>query len=199
MNIPLEELRKNSPNEEYKDGYRAVYFYDNHYSIGTYCKTIEGFMIGFAECEPIMFDDEIPVNIFAIHGALIYNCYREGINAMPGTDLYLRNFAQGGAPMYYFHHLFHPDWTGAIGWNHDLKYTTHENLVKDAAKIKRATDDMARIAPLQTEFVNDYVKHSDTLTQTVYSNGKSVWANYGDTEAKTPEGKTIPAKDFIVA
>ncbi|MDD2377944.1 MAG: hypothetical protein PHE05_03855 [Bacilli bacterium] len=60
MNIPLEELRKNSPNEEYKDGYRAVYFYDNHYSIGTYCKTIEGFMIGFAECEPIMFDDEIP-------------------------------------------------------------------------------------------------------------------------------------------
>lgn len=44
MNIPLEELRKNNPDEEYIDGYRAVYFYDNHYSVGTYCKTINIFV-----------------------------------------------------------------------------------------------------------------------------------------------------------
>ena len=43
------------------EGYRLVYFYpDENYYIGTYCKTLEGFMIGFAECDPIIDEDDIP-------------------------------------------------------------------------------------------------------------------------------------------
>ena len=30
------------------------------YYIGAYCKTIEGFIIGFAECDPIIDEDDIP-------------------------------------------------------------------------------------------------------------------------------------------
>jgi len=55
------ELKYNKNNEKYEDGFRIAYFYpDGSYHIGEYCKTIEGFMIGFAECEPIMSDDDIP-------------------------------------------------------------------------------------------------------------------------------------------
>ena len=31
----------------------------NYYKVGEYCKTIDGFMIGFAKCDPII-DDDVP-------------------------------------------------------------------------------------------------------------------------------------------
>ncbi len=59
MIIPVEELKK-SKTSQYDDGYRIVYFYDNKYSIGEYCKKIDGFMLSFAKCYPIMDEDDIP-------------------------------------------------------------------------------------------------------------------------------------------
>ena len=57
MNIPVSELK----HEKYNDGYRIVYFYpDDRYSIGAFCKTIEGFMIEFCDEYPIMDNDDIP-------------------------------------------------------------------------------------------------------------------------------------------
>lgn len=61
--IPVSELIKNDIDKKYESGYRIVYFYDDHYSIGEYCKTIEGFMIGFAKSEPILCEDDIPAFI----------------------------------------------------------------------------------------------------------------------------------------
>lgn len=60
MEITIKDLKFNKYGEEYPDGYRVVYFYDNNYSIGEYCKTIEGFMTGFVKCSPIMDDSDIP-------------------------------------------------------------------------------------------------------------------------------------------
>lgn len=61
MQIIEKELQCNKQGITYEDGYRIVYFYDdNNYEIGAYCKTVEGFMIGFAECDPIMDEDDIP-------------------------------------------------------------------------------------------------------------------------------------------
>ena len=60
MIIDVKELQHNNFGENYENGYRIVYFYNDKYSIGEYCKTIEGFMIGFAECNPIIDDDDIP-------------------------------------------------------------------------------------------------------------------------------------------
>lgn len=55
------ELQYNKKGEIYEDGYRIVYFYDNeNYKIGEYCKTIEGFMIGFADCDPVFDQSDIP-------------------------------------------------------------------------------------------------------------------------------------------
>ncbi len=143
-------------------------------------------------------DEEIPLFELVYHGSLIYNVFRAGVNSIPGEDLYLRNFAYGGIPLYYFHHLFHPEWANIIGWDRDLRYTTYERLVKDVARIKRASDDTAKLAQLQTEFIDDFIKHSNTLTQTIYANGKSVWVNYADVNDMSSDGKTVPARDFIV-
>ena len=47
--------------KKYDEGYRIVYFEkDNKYLLGAYCKTIEGFMLGFADCAPIIDEDDIP-------------------------------------------------------------------------------------------------------------------------------------------
>ena len=59
MSVSLEELKKNNSGNNYEKGYRIVYFYDNYYKVGEYCKTIDGFIIGFAKCNPII-DDDIP-------------------------------------------------------------------------------------------------------------------------------------------
>ena len=43
------------------DGYRVVYYYDNDkYLVGSFCKTIEGFMMEFVEVEPIEDESDIP-------------------------------------------------------------------------------------------------------------------------------------------
>ena len=60
MEISLKDLKFNKHGEEYNEGYRIVYFYDDNYTIGEYCKRIEGFMIGFAECNAILDENDIP-------------------------------------------------------------------------------------------------------------------------------------------
>lgn len=61
MDILPEKLTDAGNGKKYSEGYRIVYFENNNkYSIGSYCKTIEGFMIGFAECDPIIDGDDIP-------------------------------------------------------------------------------------------------------------------------------------------
>ncbi len=82
--LPI-ELKTNSSGEEYLEGYRVVYFYDNNYSIGEYCKTIEGFMTGFANCDPIIDDDDIP-KFISVDDLL--NRYLDDMNNITGVAIY---------------------------------------------------------------------------------------------------------------
>lgn len=87
MKISVEEL-KHINTKEYSDGYRIVYFYEDKYYVGEYCKTIEGFMIGFAECDPIITEDDIP--IFVSNEDLLDRC----LNSVPdstGAAIYKLN------------------------------------------------------------------------------------------------------------
>ena len=56
MNVNKNDLKYNNCDS----GYRIVYFYDDSYKVGEYCKTISGFMIGFSKCDPIIDDSDIP-------------------------------------------------------------------------------------------------------------------------------------------
>lgn len=60
MKIAMEELQYNKNGKKYENGYRIVYFYNDHYFIGEFCKTIEGFIIGFTKCNPIIDESDIP-------------------------------------------------------------------------------------------------------------------------------------------
>lgn len=60
MEILTNELIDNGNGGKYEDGYRLVYFNEDSYTIGAYCKTIEGFMIGLADCDPIIDESDIP-------------------------------------------------------------------------------------------------------------------------------------------
>lgn len=61
MRILPEKLIDAGCRKQYDEGYRTVYFEkDDRYSLGAYCKTIEGFMLGFADCDPIIDEDDIP-------------------------------------------------------------------------------------------------------------------------------------------
>ena len=78
--VNKEELKIGRNNQTYDDGYRIVYFYeDGSYHIGEFCKTIEGFMIGFAENNPIIDNDDIPK--FISNNDLLNRCSNYDANA----------------------------------------------------------------------------------------------------------------------
>ena len=132
------------------------------------------------------------------HGFVIYNNYREGINAWPGEEAYLRNLSYGGMPLLYFHHVFHPEWTAAGGWAADLKFTTREALEKDVARIRKITDDMDSLKEIRFAFLDDFIRHSDTLTETVYSNGRRLFVNYASEPAVLKDGSRVEPRNFIL-
>lgn len=86
MEIMAEELQYNRHGNNYNDGYRIVYFYDDdNYEIGEFCKTVEGFMMGFADCDPIMDNDDIP-DFISIEDLL--NRYLNRLNDIVAVAIY---------------------------------------------------------------------------------------------------------------
>lgn len=85
MNIDKKKLRKKASGDNYQEGYRIVYLYDDDYEIGEYCETIEGFMIGFAENDPILDDDDIPDFVSTED---LLNRYLNNIEDISGVALY---------------------------------------------------------------------------------------------------------------
>lgn len=60
INIPKEELKYEN-NNTIQEGYRLVYFEnDDIYFVGAYSKTLEGFMLGFSDIDPIIDLEDIP-------------------------------------------------------------------------------------------------------------------------------------------
>lgn len=61
MEILIKDLSTEKDGEVYKNGYRLVYFENNDkYSVGAYCKTIEGLMMTFVTEDPILSESDIP-------------------------------------------------------------------------------------------------------------------------------------------
>lgn len=132
------------------------------------------------------------------HGFLIYNCFRSAVNSFPGEPVYLQNLAYGGFPIVYYHHLHNPVWSAADGIAKDLTFVDARKLAVDVARIKRITDDLARLAPLQTSHIEGFATLTPTLTETTYANGARVVANYADTPYEAAPGQVVPARDFLV-
>ncbi|MDD5602631.1 MAG: DUF5696 domain-containing protein [Eubacteriales bacterium] len=147
-------------------------------------------------------DEHVPLYQVAYHGRIIYNTFRSAVNTFPGDDTYLINLSYGSLPIVYYHHLFNPNWNASDGLAYDMPYGGEEKTKTDAAVMKRMTDDIAKTAHLATEDIEGYVRHSAGLTETIFSNGESIYANFSDVPCDIGfNGKrvTVPAHDFVVA
>ena len=144
-------------------------------------------------------DEHIPFYQMVYHGILLYNNCRLQINEFPGSRRYLENLSWGGLPMIYFHHRYNPAWDANSGWGADLTFEGPEKLKRDAAAVKRMTDDLAALASTQKAFLDDFIIHNDgAVAETLYSNGVRVFVNYDTEEAVLPGGIRIPARDIAV-
>lgn len=143
-------------------------------------------------------DERVPLFPMVYHGFLIYNCFRSGVNAFPGEDVYLQNIAYGGSPILYYHHLHNPAWSAADGIAKDLTFVDAEKLVTDVARIKHVTDDVAKLAALQTSHIENFATPTPTLSETIYANGTKVFVNYADTPCPVASGHVVPPRDFLV-
>ena len=85
MTVNIKDLQHNNSGEDYTSGYRIVYFFDNGYDVGEYCSTIEGFMISFTGCDPIMDGDEIPK--FTTNNELLIR-YLNEVHDIIGVGIY---------------------------------------------------------------------------------------------------------------
>ncbi len=164
-------------------------------------------------------DEHIPLYQIVYHGSVIYNTFRSAVNTFTGNNTYLLNISYGGMPIVYYHHIHNPAWSSTEGIAHDLTYGGPEKTMEDTALIKHMTDDILRISHLMTEFIEHYIRHSPELTETVFSNGESIYANFSDipyefysdavesttSSAAASVAKTrkvsfkVPPHDFVVA
>ncbi len=142
-------------------------------------------------------DEHIPFFQMVYHGIILYNNCRLFINTYPGSREYIENLAWGGLPILYYHHIFNPTWSSAAGWSLDLTFESPEKLAKDAAIFKRMSEDVMKLAPTQQAFMEDFIRHENGLTETVYSNGMSLYANTGNKELTAPDGEIVPARGYI--
>ena len=143
-------------------------------------------------------DERVPIFPMVYHGFLIYNSFRCAVNSFPGEDMYLLNVACGGFPVVYYHHIHNPVWSAAHGIAKDLTFVDAAKLKVDVARIKRITDDLARLAPLQTVCIDGFAQLSPTLAETTYADGTKVFVNYADEPCGVPSGQTVPPREFVV-
>ncbi len=138
-------------------------------------------------------DEHVPFYQMVYHGIILYNNCRLYINASPGSREYAENFAWGGLPMLYYHHIYNPAWDANSGWGLDLTYEGQEKLERDVAVFKKMSDDVSMLAPIQKAFMEDFIRHANGVTETVYSNGAHVFVNLNPLPTTTPRGEEIPA------
>ena len=143
-------------------------------------------------------DESFPLVPLLFHGFVLYNACRTTINALPGTELYLQNIAAGGLPLIYFYQRFRLCADPLNSGNDDFTVSPPEKLHREAVTLKRIADDTRRIAPLQTLFLSGFTRLTPTLTRTEFDNGSSLYVNWSEQTAYTPEGHNVPPKDFLV-
>ena len=146
-------------------------------------------------------DEIVPLYEMTYHGILIYNIFRWSINSLPGKWAYLQNLAFGGMPSFYFYSRFSNKFWDKDGRpvceNPDMLDFSLYDLDKEAAAVRQAEKDFVeQLGDLQLKYFTDYIKFSDNVTCSVYSDGTRVYVNRGDTDANV-EQVTVPARSFL--
>ena len=153
-------------------------------------------------CRQDYVDGIVPLYEMTYHGILLYNVYGESINSVRGSYSYLLNLAFGGMPSFYFYRHF-----ATRNWNSDGTpveghFETRDfhlgRIREESAQIREAEEDyVGCLGSLQYCFIRDYRKLSDTVSRTDYSDGSSVYVNFGTEDAKF-DGVSVPAAGYFL-
>lgn len=162
---------------------------DRAYAIGNTPET---------HCDLPFADETFPLVPMLFHGFVLYNACRTTINARPGTEAYLQNIAAGGLPLIYFYQRFRLCADPLNSRSDDFLVSPPEILRREGIILKRIADDTKRLAPLQMLFLNGFTRLSTALSRTEFEDGSSLYVNWSDETAFTPEDLPVPAKDFLV-
>ena len=147
--------------------------------------------------KPPMVDRVVPIWQLVYHGIIMSNPFTETTNYTIKDDTARLKLVEfGGRPMFYFHSKFlegNKQWMGA----EDLTCETDEALVAGVAKVKEGSDEYARLAHLQTEFMERHEEIAPEVFRTVYSGGTQIVFNYG-TAAFARNGTTVAPRSYAV-
>ena len=102
----------------------------------------------------------------------------------------------GGRPSFYFYSKFKDDGKNWMG-DGDLACATDAELAAAVAKIRQGADIYARLSHLQFEFMTSHDEIAPDVFRTSYSNGESVYVNYGSKKAVVA-GVAVPALEWIL-
>ena len=148
-------------------------------------------------------DETVPLYEMTYHGILMYNLTGESINAVPGSRLYLKNLSYGGMPYFYFYRHFAtknylPGTNTPVAGRFETKDYILDDLEDEIAAVKRSAEDyIETLGHLQTCWMTEFTRLSESVTRTDYSNGESVYVNSGDVSAEV-EGVAVPARSFVL-
>ena len=138
-------------------------------------------------------DAYVPVYQMALHGYVDYT--GEPLNLTQNEEEELLLSAEYGAGLAFTlmdesaFTLQNTLYTEYFGAEYD---TWHDRLVET---YKRYDSELGHTF---SQKMTGHEKLSETLSCTEYEDGTKVYVNYGYDEAKTPDGETLPARDYLV-
>jgi len=144
------------------------------------------------------FSDHVPFWELVYHGYLLYTPFRNIMNATANPDprFQLKLAEYDGRPTFYVHSRFQTKPNASMGAR-DLRADTDDELDFSVECIRRGAEEYARRSDLQFAFMEHHEKVAEGVFKTTFSNGAKTCVNYC-AEAKTVDGVTVPAMDYVV-
>ncbi len=138
-------------------------------------------------------DEEIPLYQMIVHGSVEYAGTQMNLNSADTRDRLLKAVEYGASCHYMF---TEQDATQMKYTGMNRYYSTAFDLWKEKAAESWAFLNGA-LAPVSGAFMTGHEKLSNDLVRVTYSNGISIWVNYGNEDAVV-DGITVPAKSYTL-
>lgn len=143
---------------------------------------------------PPLIDRRVPFWQLVYHGIILSNPFGRSWNAHVSSEKCRLSVVEfGGRTTFYVNSKFYGKDLGALP---DIRIDTPENFSRAVDAIRRGAEEYGRLADLQFCFMEDHKQIAPRVVKVSYSNGDSVYVNYGESESGV-EGLVVPARGFI--
>ena len=136
----------------------------------------------------------VPFWQLVYHGIVLSNPFGRSWNAqVSSAKCRLSVIEFGGRTTFYVNSKFYGKDLGALP---DLRIDSSENILIAVDAVRRGEEEYGQLADLQFCFMDDHRWLAPNVVKTTYSNGDSVYVNYGESECVVGD-IAIPAQGFV--